>query len=278
MAETRQPVLRAVLADREAISLSLADPGDAEAAAVGAAVGVDEAVARLVDRFALGLEVFFGLLGPRVARYAQLIASAVVDVRVDLHPIADLGGGMRAHCARVGGAVAAQFERSVEGPGERLGRDAPGHDIHGTGRGRVAIEQRRGSAHHLDAFGEQRIERDRVVLGERGRVEHIGTVLENLHAQAALTTDDGPARDRAEVARRDPGLVSQCLGDRRAASAQQLFTVEGEHRLRGLEHRAAQRRGGDPDLLQGRLQGRPGVGRRLGDRGLSCGQRRCGDR
>ena len=144
----------------------LADPGDTEAAAVSAAVGVGEAVARFIDRLALGLEVFFGSLGPRVARDAQLIAAAVVDVRVDLHPIADLGGGMGAHRARVGGAVAAQFERCRERPVERFDRQASGHHVHRTGGGRIAEQQRGGTAHDLDTLRDHRIERHGMVFGE----------------------------------------------------------------------------------------------------------------
>ena len=181
---------------------------------------------------------------------------------------------MGAHRARVGGAVAAQFERCRERPVERFDRQPSGHHVHRTGGGRISEKQRGGTAHDLDTLRDHRIERHGMVFRERCGVEYISAVLEHLHTQATLAADDGPARDRAEVARRDPGLVSQCLGDRRAAAAQQLVTVDGEHRLRGLEHRATQRCGGDPYLLQEC----PCVGRGRGSRGLSCSQRRCGDR
>ena len=183
---------------------------------------------------------------------------------------------MGAHRARVGGAVAAQFERCRERPVECFDRQPSGHHVHRTGGGRIAEKQRGGTAHDLDTLRDHRIERHGMVFRERCGVEYISAVLEHLHTQATLAADDGPARDRAEVARRDPGLVSQCLGDRRAAAAQQLVTVDGEHRLRGLEHRATQRRGGDPYLLQGRPC--VGRGRGRGSCGLSCSQRRCGDR
>ena len=264
MAETRQAVLGAVLADREAVLLTIADPGDAEAAAVGAAVGVGQAVARLVVRFALGLEVFFGRLGPGIARDAQLVAAAVMDVGVHLHPVAELACGMRADGAGVGGGVAAHLERRAEGLVERFDRDAPGDDVDRTRRGCIAEQQRRGTAHHLDALGEQRVERDRVVLGERRRVEHVGTVLEHLHAQTALAADHGPARDRSERGRRQAGLCGQRLGDGRRALPDQLVSAEHQHRLRGLELAAAQRRGGDAHLLEALDLHAVVGGRRLG--------------
>ena len=169
-------------------------------------------------------------------------------------------------CARsfFGCAVASK----LQGRAQRLFRNglgnAVGDYVDESARSTVPVQQCRGTAHHLDALSEQRIDGDRVIVRQRRRVERGTAVLVHLHALAADTANDGPARLRPEIRRRHSGLRRQCFAEREGAGANELIATQQGGGLCGFECGLAQGRRGDDDLLEIFVFRRRGVSRPRG--------------
>ena len=107
-------------------------------------------------------------------------------------------------------------------------RDARVDHVDDAARRRRAVEQRRRPAQHLDPFGEQRVDDDRMI--DRGvrhveRADAVGQHADTLALQAAQDRARGVG---TEGGGRDAGLARQRLADRRSGRAVEL--AAGEHR------------------------------------------------
>ena len=122
-----------------------------------------------------------------------------------------------------------------------------------------APAQRRRTAHHLDPFGGERIERHGVILAELRHAARADAVLLDAHAIGVEAAHDRAARGAGREARAgDAGLAEQEVAERRAAVALDLLAGDHGHggELVGDDGEPARRRlGGGRRRCVRRLRG-----------------------
>ena len=140
-----------------------------------------------------------------------------------------------------------------------------------------AIEQRRRTAHDLDAFEPVRVDRHAVVAGLAREVARPDPVLHHQHPVAIESTDDRSARPRSETSFRHTRLVLKGVTQGAGHVRREFKGVERRDCVERLEgRRSAARRGGDRHLfvyrrqLQGEVDGRRVLG--LDRDGLASGR------
>ena len=143
---------------------------------------------------------------------------------------------------------------------ERLARDAVVDHVDHAADGAAAVLQRRRAAQHLDAFGDQRVDRHRVVVAQRRRIGRRAAVLQDADAVAVLAADGRPARVRPEVAAADAGQAVERLAQRGLGAQQQRVAGDGGGRRDQVA--GAERIAGDGDFAQRRRRGRVRIGLR----------------
>ncbi len=130
-----------------------------------------------------------------------------------------------------------------------------------------AIEERRRTAHDLDAFEPVRVDRHPVVAGLAREVARPDPVLHHQHSVAIESTDNRSARPRSETSFRHTRLVLEGVTQGACHVRRQFKGVERRDCVERLEgRRSATRRGGDRHLFvhRGQLQGEVDRRRLLG--------------
>ncbi|MCY1224214.1 hypothetical protein D9M72_363600 [compost metagenome] len=266
--------------------------GCAVVIAVGAVVGADKAIgpgvgaaqrAALllgagVGQAAVGLAFALGqrlggaqAVAARVAGDAQVAGLAREGVGMD-RELAVAGLDQRAGIA---GLVAADGAAGIHGAADAFDRllgDAVVDHVDHAADGVAAVHQRRRAAHDLDAFGYQRIQRHRMVIGQGRGVDGAAAVLQHLDAVAIQAADHRAAGIGAEIRRRHAGQLVERLAQRAGLAHGQRVAAQRRNRRDHVVQFAAERVGGDDDFAQ-RAGGGGGGG---GSGGLGSGRGRGG--
>ena len=269
----RDAVVRRIVADRRAEKAVVAHPGQA-AGDAGVAHG---AVGQLAAQFVvLRIERAQGLAAgePRHGHVAGLLVGAVQ--MGDQPGLAQRNG----NAARAGALVAIGAVEAGAGRLDAVLRDflgdTPVDDVDHAARRAVAIEQRRRTAHHLDALGGGGIDRRGVVrAGGRG-VERTQAIDQHTDAVAAQTADHRPAGAEGVAGLADAGQVAHDVAQAAAADLRQVLAVKNRRPLQHVELAGSQRRRGDDHLVDmaGMVRGlvRIGPGRRRESKGRDAGE------
>ena len=147
----------------------------------------------------------------------------------------------RAAAGGVGAAVA-QLARAVDAF-DGLGGDAIVEGIDHATDGAAAVQQGGRAAHDFNAVNVDRVQRHRVVVGQRRGVQRPYTVAQDANTVAVLATNDRAAGPRAKVRRRHTRLLVQ--GFTEAAFLLQGQVIACQHSGGRGQLFAAQRVAGD---------------------------------
>ena len=129
-----------------------------------------------------------------------------------------------------------QIEREVAARAHlRFRGDLVGDHVHQTADGVRAVEQRRRTAHDLDPLRGSRVDRHAVIARLTREVAETLAVLENQHAVAVETANDGPGRRRPEAPGGDARLALQRRTQRHLELLRQLLPRQHGRRLERLE-------------------------------------------
>ncbi|MCY1350232.1 hypothetical protein D9M69_364600 [compost metagenome] len=248
--------------------------GCAVVIAVGAVVGADKAIGPGVGaahRAAFLLRGGAQAVAAGVAGDAQVAGLAREGVGMD-RELAVAGLDQRAGIA---GLVAADGAAGIHGAADAFDRllgDAVVDHVDHAADGIAAVHQRRRAAHDLDAFGYQRIQRHRMVIGQGRGVDGAAAVLQHLDAVAIQAADHRAAGIGAEIRRRHAGQLVERLAQRAGLAHGQRVAAQRRNRRDHVVQFAAERVGGDDDFAQ-RAGGGGGGG---GSGGLGSGRGRGG--
>jgi hypothetical protein len=208
----------------------------------------DRAAVRLVGRVAdlAGAPGRAGLLAVQVDGHRDVFRVAVEGIDVQREAVV---AAFEHHAAVLflvagGKAQVGAAAEAVDG----FGRDAVVDHVDHAAHRAAAVLQRRGAAQHLDAVGDQRIDRHRVVVAQRRGVGRAAAVLQDADAVAVLPADDRAARVGAEVAAAHAGQVVERFAERRVGAQQEFFARERDGRRDQVA--GAERIAGDGDRAQ----------------------------
>ena len=151
----------------------------------------------------------------RKARYVCVVRLARVHIRVN-GKAAVPGVDLHRPAFFVVGSAKARFDGTGHAVDRLLGHTVV-DDVDHSADGIAAVEQRRRSAYHLDAIGDERIDRHRVIERQRRSIEHADAVLQDAHAVAIEAADNRPAGAGAKGGARKPGLAREGLAKRAGA-------------------------------------------------------------
>ncbi len=177
-------------------------------------------------------------------------------------PQREIRRGLRRHTGgqrtRARGRAAAHSGTARDAARGHGGRDLVVEQVHDAADGAAAIEQRRRSAQHLDAFDQQRLGRDRVVRRDVRGVEQAGTVGEDGHAGRGLAADHRTRRAAAEGVGMHTGQAAERFAQRGARALEQRLTLEHRERRGDLLRILVDGGGVDIHRLEFGLIGLPG--------------------
>ena len=145
----------------------------------------------------------------------------------------------------VGGAYRYLAVEAVRG----CARDAPGVDVHDAADRAGTVEQGARPLHHLDSFGEERLDGDGVVGAADRHVHGVDAIFHHAHPRAVHAVDDGAPHGGAEGGGVDAGLARNGIADAGGGFAVELLAVQGDGGFG--EALAGKRVGGDDDFLDG---------------------------
>ena len=184
-----------------------------------------------------------------LAEMARTLALAGFDLIKDDHSLANqpwatwkerLDEYYRRHFGAAADALFVQF-----------GLDAVGDDVHHATHGRIAVEERGGSTHGLDAVHQEGFHRDGVVRAVGRGVEQREAVLEDADALAIETAHDRPAGARPVVRVADARFAAERGPQRRLLLEEQRASREYGGRLREVDLVAFERGRRGDELVEG---------------------------
>ena len=173
-----------------------------------------------------------------------------MHVAIELQVLAPLPIETDDHAALVRCGIGTCLNLAHQRTGGARQREARRDHVDGASGCCGAEQQRGGTADDFDTLGHQRFYADCVIIGERSRIEGVGTVHERLYAQPALTANDGTARNGSERRCGNARLLGERLAEAALEHGDEVVATNHGDRLRRRERLAAQRGGGDHDFVQ----------------------------
>ena len=128
-------------------------------------------------------------------------------------------------------AVVARLRCAGEAVDRRL-RNAPGMYVHGTADGTGAVQQDARAAKHLDPFGNERFDGNRMVGTHDRRIHRVQAILHHAHPRAGQAVHHRPTDDGAECRLMDAGLPAEHGAEIDVSRPIQRFAVQTGHRHR----------------------------------------------